>query len=350
MAGRIDSYASSLCKINPQVSTAEETAKKLNVDKSLIERAAQKLGVDVLADPACRNYFKTMGQSLQVLTTRHWETDYKADAGRVADPRAYTQTAFLARDTSQGQLYQDRIPDISEGLINHWQEIGFLKPKQAEAMHKIFFSNQTPSADQEVSGNDQDEYAQFLENFSRREDASVQAQQVRGYEASPAGGAKGHTIGMGLTRNLMGGIPSAPPPPATPVSVLGVMDPEQNDRATLNSYFSEDDSARGWIGGLLDSESKARDTVSNLVLQTEETAQKKRDIMAELSGIDSSTPEGAKKLALAQYNLSDVQDSERQLTDQMQNVLRWRTERIEMVSKILDIQNQSLKQTSSKMN
>ncbi len=336
MAGRIDSYANNLSKINPHVSTAQETAKKLNIDKSIIEKAADKLGVEVLlADPACRNYFKTMGQSLQTLTTRHWEIDFKADAARIEDPRTYMKAAFLDRDTSQGQIYQDKIPDLTEGLVKRWEEIGFLKPKQAEAMQKIFFSTIAEADAESLPVSDDDEYAQFLESFSRGEETSVQAQRVEINSGTPSDNSRGHTVSMGLTRDTR--IQAPPSRPGSQSNILGGRDPVAAERATLDSYFTDDDSAKGWLSSLLDSESRSREAVSGFVMDLQTINQRKREIMAELSGINTNTEEGRKQFSLTQFKLNDVQDSERQLTDQMQNVLRWRTERIEMISKILEM-------------
>jgi len=352
---RIDSF---LHNMNPRVSTAQETAKKLNIDQNLIEKAAQKLGVDILTDPACKNYFKTMGQNLQVLCTRHWEIEYKSDLGRVDEPRKFTQ-AFLSRDTSQKAMYQDRLPNIDEKLISRWEQIGFLKPEQLDAM-RSFFLNPPPSS-QGVGAEVDPEYSQFFENFGQQEE-NVSPHQTRHANPIPqqvathqSGTSQTHSISRSLSRNTS----HVPAPPSHPGSSptgggngLGITSANttQSDYDFLNRYFSPNDPGYGLLGSMIGDVSRASDLMGSYLNKMREGDQMKQNIMAELAGIDPTTPEGAKQMFQAQYALNEQSTSSRTLMENIQTIMRSQAERVEMTNKILDIQNQTLKQISSKIN
>jgi len=105
----------------------------------------------------------------------------------------------------------------------------------------------------------------------------------------------------------------------------------------LDGNFQQGDAFYGWFQNLFGSENWYRDFSAKALTELQAIKGAKDQIMSELSGIDSSTPDGAKKLYMLQQKMSDVQQSERQIYDNLSSAQKANDERKEIIKAIFEM-------------
>ena len=111
----------------------------------------------------------------------------------------------------------------------------------------------------------------------------------------------------------------------------------QTENDYLNNNFYQGDAFYGWFQNLFGSENWYRDFSAKALTELQAIKGAKENIMAQLAGIDASTPDGAKKLYMLQQNMSDVQNSERQIYDGISSAQKANDERKEMIKAIFEM-------------
>jgi len=305
----------------------------------------------------------------------------------IEDPKKLFDNHFLSQDTSKIPEYR-----MIGSLLSNLKEAvnrGYFTPQQAEALN-VFLNMQDRLMMQTAKGqgasqggaqsqgeqSHKDEYEEFYKNMIEGEEGgsgSAGTPQAYYYSDPNAGqpqGTSGATPGVSNQGGRLsitgpggtsgapgpgptgpGGFPPPPPPPPPPSGgpggpggqtpydqyqdrLPGMMSME-NDY--LNSNFSQGDPFYGWFQSLFGSENWYRDFSARALTELQAIKGAKEGILAALSRVDASTPQGAKKLYMLQQKLGDIQQSERQIYDHISSAQKANNERKEMIKAIFEM-------------
>ncbi len=392
---------------HPRVEGAKQTAERLGIDSALIDKALQKYGSAGLAEmmkqlgDACGAYFRNCGGNLRSLCERYDETQIKTLPGTCQDIHEIDKkTWFDERGTRPmalevgGTLPQEMFSNPR--VLRQMVEKGWFSGDQAKAIQYFFMapddarSKQTqfqPSPSQERGdregrggqqgqgqGDNQDEPQFFLVEETSSADGSTTTNEYRtaNYaitdersESSPSSGSAVGSVRSGMrginTRNLntppAGSRPTPPPgatrpgTPTTPSPLGSHSNPvgTELEQQLLEHNFDPNDPRVNGLRMLFQSQSWYRNISGNLLGKLYELRQAKQEIMAQLAGIDASTPEGAKKLYALQQQVSDVQTDERQIYDMISQAQKANAERVELLKSLGEIISQTTKTIISNM-
>jgi len=373
--------------INPQVRGAGETAGQLKIDQKLLDKVLAKQGLGSpeqlakLFGPEILSYFRAMSESLNVLCNRMQESDVKSLPAQRMDPKL---NEFMARDTSKGTIYQDRLPEgfLNPDKLSLMVKTGLLKPAEAKAIDLIFNHSPhkedvhtqftPPSTDKERGQGDQQQKHQQQEQESEEDSwADFSTQGVGGSDGNAGGSLRssmsasggenaGGNFAGGSLRSSMrmgmgapgggnsGGFGGPPPPPPQGGSSgnmqnqsSGLQGQIQNstgqEQSYLNSNFSPGDPYYSSFETLFGSENWYRNVAGSAMSSIQQIRDAKQQILAQLAGLDPTKPADAKQLYILQQKLGDLQGTERQYMDNISMAQKANNERKEYMKAILDI-------------
>jgi hypothetical protein len=376
--GQIGGYSA------PTIS-AEQIANKTGVDSKALDKAMASMGPGILEQlgPQVLQYLRGVSEALNNLCDRMQEPAYKALTAQSDSPGPYQAKWFAARDTSSALPYEGRLPfnEISPENLQKAVRSGLLTREQGTALMYMFGFANPPETQVNTTGKNMQGGGQWGQGGDRgmQQDHQGSGQnpddewnnmELDGVSGSGSGGGSGgfgtvgkHMTGSGSAPGAGGPPPPPPgggfgPPPAPPGSsmtggsggttsnndfqskIAGAMQQENN---YLNANFNPSDPYYGWFQGLFGSENWYRNFSASALTDLQNIRNSKQAIMAELNGIDASTPQGAKKMYILQQKLGDIQQDERQIYDHVSEAQKANNERKEMVKAVLD----TLFQTSS---
>lgn len=371
--------------INPQIRGASETAGQLKIDQKLLEKVLAKQGLSSpeqlakMLGPEVLQFFRTMSEGLNQLCGRMHETEVKTLHAQYNSPKV---EEFVARDTSKGNLYQERLPEnfITVEKLSLAAKTGLLTTQQSEALKNLFGLSQearamrrddvpmptnTPQSEQErgQGGQHRDQHEQDQSgedawaDFSTPESTTRSSVQAYTSQSPNSGNDQGGDFSGGSLRSSMrrgmgGGMtqnvnaPPPPPPPPPPGNYGGstgsgsVQMPNQamgTEQAYLDSNFSADGPFYNMFETLFGSENWYRSLAGNALGSIQKIRDAKQKIMAELAGLDPTKPADAKQLYILQQQLGEMQQSERQYLDNISAAQKANNERKEYIKSILDI-------------
>ena len=111
----------------------------------------------------------------------------------------------------------------------------------------------------------------------------------------------------------------------------------QQEYNYLNANFTPGDPYYSSFQIVFNSENWYRNFSAQGLTELQKIRDAKSAVMAELAGIDASSPQGAKKLYILQQKMGEMQQSERQIYDHISTAQKANNERKELVKSILDM-------------
>jgi len=380
-----------------RIEGAKQAAERLGVDPTLIDKALQKYGAAGLAEmmkelgDACNSYFRHCGSTLQNLCERYDETKIKTLSGTCQDIHQIDKKTWFDERGVKGTALEVGGPLPQEMFSNprvlkQMVEKGWFTAEQAQAIQYFFMNPEdgrnrqaqfqsSPSQErgyQEGRGGQQgdqqnsDEPEFYLVEETSSEDGQVTRNEYRtanyaitdgspDASTSSGQGSSGGSVSSGIrgmnTRNLNNPSGSRPtPPPAgrpassgqTPSNPSGPLGVDMAEEFVRRNFDPNDPRIDG-LKMLFRSQSWYRNISGNLLGKLYDLRQAKKDIMAQLAGIDASTPEGAKRLYVLQQQIGDLQTDERQIYDMVSQAQKANAERVELLKSLGEIVSQTTK-------
>ncbi len=329
--------------INSRVdSTAREALKQ--VDTKAVDKALQKMGMDLKElGPAITAYLRSASEYMTTLSDRMVEKDVKALPAQLEHPSEFYETHFEARDTSRLTLDDGkRLPKDFLNNIEVAAKTGLITKDQAKALHLLFYSESATKVVQQPSQNP----IPYKSETSNPPE-SGEEWDLEGWEdENVISSKKGMSTGGGYDAPSAPPAPPGPPPGAGYGTGYGYGDIHK-EADYLHQNFAQDNPAYGWLEAALGYESKYKNVTGNALADLQAMKQLKQQLMAELEGIDATTPEGAKKLYILQQRLGDVQGDEKELLDNIRTMQTKRNEFLEMIKSIMDINAQAVRTISN---
>lgn len=333
------------------------------------------------------------------MCTREFEPDIKSLRYQVDSPHPHVNGAFLSRDTSKAPPYEGKLPEnfLNSQTLNLLVQKGWDK-NFVNAIKVLFGIDQKPQQEmyymntstegqqrergdggqggQQGQSQEEDEWGNV--QFGEEGGPPQSGGQVYAYSYAPGtapgapsgggslkmgmgGGPGGTPTGGGTLREGMGGGPGGgapggfgpPPPPPPPGMGMGVPGGQgqtpyqeymdqlpgqmQTENQYLNANFNAGDPYYGWFQSVFGSENWYRNFAAKGLTELQAIRGAKQQIMAQLAGINPSSPEGAKKLYILQQKLSEIQGNERQIYDHISTAQKANNERKEMIKAIFDM-------------
>ncbi len=388
-----------------RVEGAKQAAERLGVDSTLIDKALQKYGAAGLTEmmkelgAACESYFRHCAGNLRNLCERYEETQVKTLPATCQDIHQIDKKTWFDERGVKGVALEVGGPLPQEMFSNprvlkQMVEKGWFTAEQAQAIQYFFMNpddgrnrqaqlQSSPSqergyqegrGDQQGNQENPDEPEFYLVEETSSEDGQITRNEYRtgnyaitdgrSDSSTPSSGqsSSGGSVSSGIrgmnTRNLNGppsGSRPTPPPagrtaapgqtPSNPSGPLGVDMAEEFVRRN----FDPNDPRIDGLKMLFQSQTWYRNISGNLLGKLYDLRQAKKDIMAQLAGIDASTPEGAKRLYVLQQQIGELQTDERQIYDMISQAQKANAERVELLKKLGEIASEAKKAVIANM-
>ncbi len=356
MARTVGNTGSGFSDINARIEPARDALKQ--VDTQAIDKALQKLGDLKDMGPLVNAYLRSANDFLNTLSAlgdRSYEKEIRAMSAQIDSPQKHYDTHFMARDTSDKATYDHRLPEdfISNSKLSLATEKGLITKDQADAIRFFFFRGvesteaqaqyyyNASAQEQEKGGKNS---GQQQEQDSEQEDWAIEGWDESGHSPKSVQRAMTSPQGQSQANATNDGFTAAPPPPPPPpkqnsssdyygAQGYGKMQQEVN---YVDQHFSQDDPVYGWFQALFQSENWYRDLSANVMTDLQKVREGNQQILAELAGIDTSSPDGAKKMYILQQRLGEGKENERQFLEHAKLAKEGNDERKEFIKSIMD--------------